>query len=191
MTDKRQALLLLCITCQSCNDYSASALSMLANNNNAKGPSRRSFMSKAASTAGLIGVTSSSWLTGPEIVHQGGEHSDNCDCPGCNRPFGFLPMNAHSDNCDCAECRNLFGLQPANAIEAVKVKEEAGNTNAIKYAFEKQAEETNARLVKDGFQLDTKEEEEAKIQEGLSSSSYEEMMGMNKKKTGNKGYGKK
>jgi len=177
MTRGRRGLLLCGFVYQECNDYSASALSMPTRTNEAnqipKKSSRRTFISQAVTTAGLVGVTSSSWLTGPVIIDESGDHSDKCACDGC---------------------RGLFGLQPANAIEGMQGKEEGskiGKINVIEYAFEKQAEETNARLAKSGFPLDTKAEEQKRIQEGLASFSYEDAMGMKKTKSVNKGYGKR
>jgi len=176
--------LLLCIVYQYSNDHSASALSMSMSNNssNQTPKGRRSFMGQAVTTAGLAGVASASFLT---------DHPNNCACADCIGSTLF----GHPENCACGDCRSStsFGLRPAsaNAIEGVQGKEEGAKTNAIKYAFEKQAEETNARLAKSGFPLDTKEEEHSKIQEGLASFSYEDAMGLKKTKSVNKGYGKK
>lgn len=174
--NKRQQGLLLCgFVYQECNEYTASALSMSTKINNsskiAKRSSRRSFISQALTTAGVAGVTSPSWLTSPATFGGSGDHSENCACDGC---------------------RGLFGVQPANAIEATQGKESGKREKkevAIEFAFAKQAEETNARLAKNGFPLDTKAEESAKIQEGLASLSYEDVMGLKKTKGVNKGYG--
>lgn len=40
-------------------------------------------------------------------------------------------------------------------------------------AFNIQAKKTNARLEKDGFKLDTKEEEQARLSDAMASFSYE------------------
>lgn len=100
----------------------------------------------------------------------------------------------HGDTCACTECSGIFGSKPANAIEQKQIGEDNKNTekkNMIEYAFEKQALETNARLAKGGFPLDTKEEEEARIQEGLLSYSYDTAVGGKKgTKYVGKGYGK-
>jgi len=54
---------------------------------------------------------------------------------------------------------------------------------------------TNARLEASGFKLDTKEEEAAKISEGLASFSYDSNMmsnkGKGKESTAGRGYGAK
>uniref|UniRef100_A0A6U5KY05 Uncharacterized protein n=1 Tax=Corethron hystrix TaxID=216773 RepID=A0A6U5KY05_9STRA len=62
-----------------------------------------------------------------------------------------------------------------------------GSENAsISAAFNAQAVQTNARLVKGGFKLDTKEEEEKKIQDGLASFKYDEAV--SKKSPVGRGY---
>jgi hypothetical protein len=55
-------------------------------------------------------------------------------------------------------------------------------------AFNIQARETNARLERDGFKLDTKEEEATRLSGALSSFSYD---ASTPKQTTGRGYGNK
>jgi len=59
----------------------------------------------------------------------------------------------------------------------------AGSDGAsIDAAFKAQAEETNARLRKSGFKLDTDEEQDAKLFNGLASYSYEDAQKSSKRR---------
>ena len=82
----------------------------------------------------------------------------------------------------------LLGLTPtaAKAYERRDVGDPA-SMSAATYAFNLQAVKTNNRLEAEGFKLDTREEEKAKISAAMASFSYESAT-TNKKKTG---YGSK
>jgi hypothetical protein len=59
-----------------------------------------------------------------------------------------------------------------------------GSRSAATAAFNEQAYQTNSRLEKEGFKLDTREEEKAKLSEAMASFSYESSSSTSKKKTG-------
>lgn len=82
----------------------------------------------------------------------------------------------------------MLGLTPtaAKAYERRDVGDPA-SMSAATYAFNLQAVKTNNRLEAEGFKLDTREEEKAKISAAMASFSYESAT-TNKKKTG---YGSK
>lgn len=76
-----------------------------------------------------------------------------------------------------------FGLVPgaAQAYERRDVGAE-GSRSAETYAYNLQAYKTNNRLEAEGFKLDTREEEQARLSAAMSSFSYDSAT--NKKKTG-------
>lgn len=76
-----------------------------------------------------------------------------------------------------------FGLVPgaAQAYERRDVGAE-GSMSADTYAYNLQAYKTNNRLEAEGFKLDTREEEQARLSAAMSSFSYDSAT--NKKKTG-------
>lgn len=78
----------------------------------------------------------------------------------------------------------LFGLSPATAMayERRDVGEE-GSRSAATYAMNEQAFITNNRLEAEGFKLDTREEEKAKLSAAMASFSYDSSTS-SKKKTG-------
>ncbi|KAG7354396.1 hypothetical protein IV203_003752 [Nitzschia inconspicua] len=73
-------------------------------------------------------------------------------------------------------------VQSASAYERRDVGDEKSRS-AITAAFNEQAYLTNNRLEKEGFKLDTREEEQAKLSAAMASFSYESS-NMPKKKTG-------
>jgi len=121
-----------CLICRLGNDSFAFALSMSASGHSS---GRRSFISKAATSAGVIGTTSSlSWFN--PAIPGNGDHSNTCACAECSG-------GDHSNTCACAECSGIFGMKPANAIEEKQIVDD-GKTekrNMIEYAFEKQVRE--------------------------------------------------
>ena len=76
-----------------------------------------------------------------------------------------------------------FGLVPgaAQAYERRDVGAE-GSRSAETYAYNLQAYKTNNRLEAEGFKLDTREEEQARLSAAMSSFSYDSVT--NTKKTG-------
>ena len=76
-----------------------------------------------------------------------------------------------------------FGLVPeaAQAYERRDVGAE-GSRSAETYAYNLQAYKTNNRLEAEGFKLDTREEEQARLSAAMSSFSYDSAT--NTKKTG-------
>lgn len=146
--------------------------------------SRRAFVAKVGSAATM------GWLLNVEMPHNGGcqcsqcnsnAHSDDCQCSQCN-------SNTHSDDCQCGSCAGTAGAffrpQAAMAYER-DVGGEGRSADSAAYNI--QARETNARLERDGFKLDTKEEETARLSGALSSFSYD--ASTPKQSTG-RGYGK-
>ncbi|KAG7351296.1 Tat twin-arginine translocation pathway signal sequence protein [Nitzschia inconspicua] len=73
-------------------------------------------------------------------------------------------------------------VQSASAYERRDVGDDKSRS-AITAAFNEQAYLTNNRLEKEGFKLDTREEEQAKLSAAMASFSYESS-NMPKKKTG-------
>lgn len=103
----------------------------------------------------------------------GAVHSLECACRGCTS--SFLPK--------------VFGIPPAMAFDRDVGGE---NASAETQAQNAQAKLTNARLEASGFKLDTREEEAAKISEGLASFSYDAATSNKaKSKDTGKGYGAK
>jgi hypothetical protein len=124
-------------------------------------------------------------------------HNDACQCGQCTT------TSAHGDECPCNEClvpRHgaacqcgfcgggiIMTLRPPAAMA---YERDVGGTSrsADSAAFNIQARETNARLERDGFKLDTKEEEASRLSGALSSFSYD--ASTPKQATG-RGYGNK
>lgn len=102
-------------------------------------------------------------------------HDANCQCGGCT--------SGHAANCQCGNCGISYGPPAASAYER-----DVGGTDrsATTAAFNAQAKQTNARLEKDGFKLDSKEEESARLADAMASFSYESSTGT---KQSGKGYG--
>lgn len=146
--------------------------------------SRRTFVTKAV---GFVGASSLGWLSGGIDMNED-YHGSGCTCGDCS---GAL-QQGHGAACSCPSCGGGFaGLRPpaASAYERdVGGKDRSADTAALNL----QARETNARLEKSGFKLDTKEEEEARLSSALSSFSYDgnSSAGKSNPKTAGKGYGK-
>ena len=146
--------------------------------------SRRTFVTKAV---GFVGASSLGWLSGG-IDMDGSFHASGCTCGDCSG----AQQQEHGAACSCPSCGGGFtGLRPpaASAYERdVGGKDRSADTAALNL----QARETNARLEKGGFKLDTKEEEEARLSSALSSFSYDgnSSAGKSNPKTAGKGYGK-
>uniref|UniRef100_A0A6U4F2M9 Uncharacterized protein n=1 Tax=Minutocellus polymorphus TaxID=265543 RepID=A0A6U4F2M9_9STRA len=149
--------------------------------------SRRTFVTKAA---GFVGASSLGWLSGGMDI-DGALHGPGCACGDCSDAQQL--QHGHGVACSCPSCGGggFAGLRPpaASAYER-----DVGGTNrsADTAALNAQAKETNARLEKSGFKLDTKEEEEARLSSALSSFSYDSnsSAGKSSQKTAGKGYGK-
>mmetsp|Transcript_3306 Transcript_3306/g.6013 ORF Transcript_3306/g.6013 Transcript_3306/m.6013 type:complete len:167 (-) Transcript_3306:4340-4840(-) len=106
-------------------------------------PSRRSFFSKVVPSVALVVTGSVGWFVGLD-----GDHSADCICQTCIR----------------------FGPGKAMAYER-DVGGEGRSSES--YAMNLQARETNARLERDGFKLDTKEEEAKRLSDAFATFSYE------------------
>jgi hypothetical protein len=148
-------------------------------------PSRRTFVTKAV---GFVGASSLGWLSA-DIDMDGSVHASGCTCGDCS---GAQPQG-HGAGCSCPSCGGggFAGLRPpaASAYERdVGGKDRSADTAALNL----QAKETNARLEKSGFKLDSREEEEARLSSALSSFSYDgnSSAGKSNQKTAGKGYGK-
>lgn len=95
-------------------------------------------------------------------------HGAGCDCGDCTSSM------SHAAGCNCGQChtsRFSFGPQAAAAYERDVGAD--GTRSSTTAAMNIQAKQTNARLEKDGFKLDTKEEEKARLADAMSSFSYE------------------
>jgi hypothetical protein len=84
----------------------------------------------------------------------------------------FVNFDNHETNCACETCTHSLSLGPQTASA---YERDVGGTSmsAETAAFNLQARKTNARLEKDGFKLDTKEEEQARLADAMASFSYE------------------
>ena len=146
--------------------------------------SRRSFVAKVGSAATM------GWLLNLDLPHVNGcqcgqcgdSHATDCQCGTC-AVGGFA---RHGVACECGSCAPLsFRPAAANAYE----RDVGGASRSPEQAaFNLQARETNARLEREGFKLDTKEEEAARLSEALSSFSYD---ASTSKQPGERGYGAK
>lgn len=70
----------------------------------------------------------------------------------------------------------VFGLLPVVQSASAYERRDVGgeDRSAITAAFNEQAYQTNNRLEREGFKLDTREEEQAKLSAAMASFSYEE-----------------
>jgi hypothetical protein len=81
--------------------------------------------------------------------------------------FGAGYLLRHDDDCSCRHC--AFGPEPAVAYERRDVGGE--DRSPEQWAFNEQAYKTNSRLERDGFKLDTQEEQKASLSSALSEYS--------------------
>ena len=117
--------------------------------------------------------------------------SDPC-FPGYQSGLNEGPMRIHSapsrrtflNQAKVTAGAFILGLTPtcAGAYERRDVGAD-GSRSADTYAFNEQAFKTNNRLEAEGFKLDTREEEKAKLSAAMASFSYESTTSA-KKKTG-------
>lgn len=161
-------------------------LCMAANPLNEDHLNRRNLIKKAsvATSAAFFGayVNFDSHSPNCQCVECGGadSHEQGCNCGNCSS------LSGHSFGCQCGRCMS-FGPLAANAYE----RDVGDNTrSATTYALNLQARETNARLEKSGFKLDSKEEEQAKLNSAFASFSYDDATAKTPKSAG-KGYGNK
>lgn len=134
---------------------------------------RRSFVANSvAGSAATMG-----WLLNLNMPHQDGcqcgqcssdAHGEDCQCSTC-AVGGFA---RHGADCGCGSCNAPALFRPQAAMAYERDIGGAGRS-AESAAFNIQARETNARLERDGFKLDTKEEETARLSGALSSFSYD------------------
>lgn len=144
---------------------------------------RRALFAKATTTA-TIGLL----LTIP--------HENGCQCGQCN---------SHGTACQCSSCLDggeqhyagcpcgvgtpsFFRPPAANAY----IERDVGppDRSTLTEAFNIRARETNARLEKEGFRMDTREEEAQRLSSAMSSSSYDSMTASTNKPVG-RGFGSK
>jgi len=165
----------------------------------ASAPTRRVFLTQATTSTGLVGSAAAvGWFTNVENGSHGAGcacdscagmapgHSSSCTCSACASNSDHGPVGkyepGHGPGCSCGICVKL-GPNIASAYDRdVGGKSQSADT----FAQNIQARETNARLEASGFKLDSKEEEAARLSEGLSSFSYESSTSEGKK--GARGY---
>jgi hypothetical protein len=94
----------------------------------------------------------------------------------------LINIDRHDSECFCLNCR----IAPASAYEMREVG--GADRSGVTQAMNKQAFETNNRLERAGFKLDTRESEKARLADALSSFSYDSSSSSSKKKSG---YGSK
>mmetsp|Transcript_6011 Transcript_6011/g.12600 ORF Transcript_6011/g.12600 Transcript_6011/m.12600 type:complete len:146 (+) Transcript_6011:50-487(+) len=101
------------------------------------------------------------------------------------------PRRAFISKLISASCPGVVLIfSPSNSNARESGSENAGSENAsITAAFNDQASKTNSRLQSGGFKLDTKEEEDKKIKDGLASFKYDDAV--SQKSSAGKGYSKK
>jgi hypothetical protein len=92
--------------------------------------------------------------------------------------FGAGMLLRHDGDCSCRHC--AFGPEPAVAYERRDVG--GADRSPEQWAFNESAFQTNSRLEKDGFKLDTQEEQSATLSAALSSYSYPEKSAKSSKK---------
>lgn len=92
------------------------------------------------------------------------QHDSNCNCGMC--------LTAHDVGCNCGVCGPSLGFRPsaANAFEKREIGGEGRSAETA--AFNIQNQKTYERLEKSGFPLDTRAEEQARLNDALSSFSY-------------------
>lgn len=139
------------------------------------------------------------------------QHVAGCECDDCNSTpssgggmgIGFNPPTKTKNNenhgivCECDSCHQdvtlplmrRYGPPPAMAYETQD--EDDIKRSADYYAQVKQMNETNARLTASGYKLDSKEEENAKINDAFASFSYDAATSTSKSKPSQKGGNKK
>jgi hypothetical protein len=94
----------------------------------------------------------------------------------------FLP---HHVAAFAAICGSSSLLPPSSALAYERRDVGDDSRSATTAAFNEQAYQTNNRLEQEGFKLDTREEEQAKLSAAMASFSYESSSGTaSKKKTG-------
>lgn len=165
---------------------------------------RRSFVSQAAASAGLV---TSSFFPNIDSGHGTDCTCDNCgtklkslwfsrfdkghgaDCT-CDNCASTLQVSwfsgketRHTDDCSCGDCaarrfdflpsRNVGFVRPRPAFAYEDRKVGGDKASAETEAWNIQARQTNERLEKEGFKLDTRDEEAQKIKEAFSTFSYE------------------
>jgi hypothetical protein len=76
----------------------------------------------------------------------------------------------HAGNCRCDTCQFSFGVCPAGAYERRDV---GGDTRSAETAaLNEQAYQTQSRLEKEGFKIETEAEQKASLTAALSDYSY-------------------
>lgn len=144
---------------------------------------RRALLAKAGTTA-IMGLL----LTIP--------HEDDCQCGQCSSHGTACQCSSclddgeqHGAGCYCGVCAPSFFRPPtANAY----IERDVGppDRSTLTEAFNIRARETNARLEKEGFEMDTREEEAQRLSVAMASSSYDSMTERPNKQVG-RGFGNK
>jgi hypothetical protein len=129
-------------------------LGLSNNNGNKMSLARRAFLVKFPASAATLAIgTTMGQFFSLESTNQG-DHSQACNCDKCvtNKSwFSFRPPSASA-----YEPRPVGGDNPSPVIASFNI----------------QSAKTYDRLEKDGFSLDTREEESARLSEALSSFAY-------------------
>uniref|UniRef100_A0A7S2MUJ7 Uncharacterized protein n=1 Tax=Helicotheca tamesis TaxID=374047 RepID=A0A7S2MUJ7_9STRA len=153
--------------------------------NDATSHGRRTFMQQVATSAGLTASGASmGWFANINL----NDHHEGCTCGSCS---------GHGVGCACESCQGQASVCSCNncvrygPTAAMAYDRDVGGEgrSATTAAQNIMAKQTNARLQSEGFRLDTKEEEQAKISEAFASFSYDASTKGQKKFDQGKGYG--
>ena len=109
-------------------------------------------------------------------------HSQQQQQSSCRRTFLGKATTVATTVAFLPGLQSLILPESASAYERRDVGDD--NRSATTAAYNEQAYQTNNRLEKEGFKLDTREEEKAKLSEAMASFSYESSSSTSKKKTG-------
>lgn len=164
----------------------AAALSLDPSN---KASTRRSFLKVPTALVTTTGVSSFLvWTCDlPQQEEEQQAHGAKCPCASCasmQMTDKDIALHKSSGNCECRACRRRsYGPPSANAYEFREIG--GADRSAETAAMNIQARETNARLLRDGFKLDSREEEASRLSDALSSYSYSGTSGNSRSSQGN------
>jgi len=129
--------------------------------------SRRDFFSKGILPTTLGSITAGI-IQPMQTVHERVFHEEACT--------RNLRLNPGQTDCSCSGCASKLYQIQFRVPEAQAFDRDVGadgSRSPETAAMNIQAKKTNARLEKEGFKLDTREEEHARLASAMASFSYE------------------
>jgi len=129
--------------------------------------SRRDFFSKGILPT-TLGLITAGIIQPMQTVHERVFHEE-----ACTRNFR---LNPGQTDCSCSGCASKLYQIQFRVPEAQAFDRDVGadgSRSPETAAMNIQAKKTNARLEKEGFKLDTREEEHARLASAMASFSYE------------------